>query len=152
MSRTGHVRTRAISAIIGLLAAFTLTMVAFPGAAQARCNGASELTNLFNAPAGSVTENPVNGTCNGNDFYQSDFSSSANGWRASIHIQNNGLWSGWYGGYDTNTYHMEYRDDNSNSLIHMCLDNGFTFYCGQGNTYDTDVVVTHTYYAFNTGF
>jgi hypothetical protein len=64
-----------------------------------------------------VTENPVNGTCDGNDFYASDFSSDTNGWRASPHIQNNGLWSSWYGGYDTNTYHMEYRDNNSNPLI-----------------------------------
>ena len=152
MTRTGRIRTRAISATIGLLAAFTLTMVAFPSAAPARCNGASELTNLFISPGGTVTENPVNGTCNGNGFYQSDFSSSANGWRASIHIQNNGLWSGWYGGYDTNSYHMEYRDNNSNSLIHMCLDNGFTFYCGQGFSFNQDTRVTHTIYASNTGF
>jgi hypothetical protein len=152
MTRTGRVRTRAISATIGLLAAFTLTMVAFPGAAQARCNGASELTNLFITSDGTVTENPVNGTCNGNDFYASDYSSDTNGWRASIHIQNNGLWSSWYGGYDTNTYHLEYRDNNSNSLIHMCLDNGFTFHCGQGTTYVTDTVVTHTISASNTGF
>lgn len=147
-----RIRARAITATLGLLAAMTLTTVAFPAAAQARCNGGTELTNLFNTPVGSVTENPSNGTCNGNDFYASDFNSSVNGWRASIHIQNNGLWSGWYGGYNTASYHMEYRDTNSNSLIHMCLDDGVTFYCGQGNTFTASGGVTHTFYATNTGF
>jgi hypothetical protein len=150
MTRT--TRIQAISATIGLLASVGLSLVAFPGAAQARCNGGTELTNYFNTPVGSVSENPVTGTCNGNNFYASDYGSTVNGWRASIHIQNNGLWSSWYGGYDTNSYHMEYRDNNSNSLIHMCLDDAVTFYCGQGNTYVISGGVTHTLAATNTGF
>ena len=101
-----------------------------------------------------MTENPVNGTCNGNNFYQTYFSSPFPGWRASVHFQNNGRWQSHYGGYDTNSYYASYEDDNSHSLITLCLDHGIglTWYCGFGGSYTIVTDFDHTYAGLSTGF
>ncbi|MEV0130584.1 hypothetical protein AB0H83_19240 [Dactylosporangium sp. NPDC050688] len=89
-----------------------------PPAPHAACVSGNEATHsLIVEGTVYVVEDPVNGTCNGNDYYQSNFRSLFPGWRASVHIQNNGLWTGHYGGYDTNTYFLSYEDNNSNSRV-----------------------------------
>lgn len=145
-------RVRALTATLGLLAATALALVA-PGPARAACVGGNEFTHsLIVEGTVYVVEDPVNGTCNGNDYYQSTFRSLFPGWRASVFIQNNSRWTGHYGGYDTNTYFMSYEDNNSNSRIMLCLDNMSIWYCGWGSNYDYTVGVNYTYSGLNTGF
>lgn len=145
-------RVRAITMTVGLLAAAALSLVA-PGTAHATCVAGTEYTHsLVVGGTIYVTSNPVNGTCNGNDYYQAYFNSAFAGWRASEHVQNNGLWESHYGGYDTNAYLMAYRDNNSNSLITLCLDNGNTWYCGFGTSYTITNGFSHQYAGVNTGF
>jgi hypothetical protein len=149
----GRIRIRAITATLGLLASLALSVAAFPGAAHAVCSGATEYTNsLVVGGTTYVTENPVNGTCNSNDYYQTYFNSNFAGWRATVRIQNNGLWEDHYGGYDTNLYYLSYEDNNSNSLMTLCLDNGITWYCGFGTSYTITNSIAHTYAGRNTGF
>ena len=146
-------RIRALTTLLGLVAAAGLSVVV-PGTAHAACVAAVESTNtLVRNGTVYVTENPVNGTCNGNNFFQSYFSSAFAGWRASVHIQNNGRWTSHYGGYDTNSYYMTYEDDNTYSLIMLCLDNGTSFWCGWGSIVDGSVGdVNYTFTGVNTGF
>lgn len=143
---------RAITMTLGLLAATALSLVV-PGTAHANCSGASEFTgSLVVNGTVYVTENPVNGTCNGNGYYQSYFQSQFAGWRASQHEQNNGNWTGHYGGYNTTPTYMDFRDNNSHSLITLCLDNGTTWYCGWGSSYRVTSGFDHTYSGLNAGF
>ncbi|GAA3238810.1 hypothetical protein ACFO1B_10065 [Dactylosporangium siamense] len=149
-----RIRVRAVTVTLGLLAAAAISL-ATPGAAHAVCSAGTELTNtlVVNGTV-YVTENPVNGTCNGNDYYQTNYTSAFAGWRASVHVQNNGVWEGHYGGYDTNTYYLDYTDNNSNSLITLCLNNAAetAWYCGFGSSYTYTSDFSHQYAGRNSGF
>lgn len=120
----------------------------------ARCNGSGNpiTSHLIVNGTVYVTEVPVGGSCNGNNAYQGHFRSSYNGWRASVWIQNNGSWKGWFGARDTNWHYYSYHDNNSNSFIHLCLDNGWYYYCGWGSNWRGGSFVDHTYYGTNRGF
>ena len=136
--------------VLVLFASFVTLLSAAP--AEARCAGSGNpaTSNLVINGAAWATETPVSGTCNNNGTYQGTFRSNVAGWRASVYIQNNGNWVVWYGGYNTTVYSYEYSDGNSNSLIHLCIDNGSTWYCGWGN--QVTAYYSHTYYGVNTGF
>ncbi len=122
--------------------------------AQARCNGNRNPVTSHLVVSGTVyvTEVPAAGSCNANNTYQGYFRSSFNGWRASAWIQNNGSWTGWYGGFNTNWYYYSYQDNNSNSYIHLCLDNGSYYYCGWGSNWSGNFYPNHTHYGLNHGF
>jgi hypothetical protein len=57
-----------------------------------------------------------------------------------------------YGGYDTTPYYLTYTDNNSNSLITLCLDNGVTWYCGWGSGNTVTGSFSHQYAGRNSGF
>ncbi|MDG6106424.1 hypothetical protein Daura_27310 [Dactylosporangium aurantiacum] len=148
----GRHRVRALTATLGLLATTALALVV-PGTAHAGCVAGTEFTHSLTVNGTVyVTENPVNGTCNDNNYYQTYFTSQFAGWRASEHIQNDGEWESHYGGYDTNSYYLSYTDNNSHSLITLCLDNGSVWYCGWGSNYTYTSGFDHTYSGVNTGF
>src|SRR5690606_2045904 len=69
-----------------------------------------------------------------NGTYQGTITNNVSGWRTSVWIQNNGNWSGWYAtSYSKGTWSYSYSDGNSNSLIHLCVDNqSGVWRCGWG--------------------
>jgi hypothetical protein len=148
-------RFRAIVAVAGLAASMFATQLSFSPAAQARCAGAANevVSKLIVANVTYVTETPTAGTCNGSDYYSSDFRSLVAGWRASIRIQNNGLWTTHYGAYNTIPVHMSYEDDNSNSLIVLCADDGRgTWMCGYHDEVTISNAPTANFWRNNYGF
>lgn len=149
-----HKRLRAIVAVVALAASMILTQAAFSTAAQARCAGETvEVTSLLRiAGTTYVTEVPVSGTCQGNNTYQSEFRSNVPGWRASVLIQNNGIWARSSGGYNTAWAALSYADNNSNSLIVLCADDGTTYYCGYLDTATISDTWTYNYSRLNHGF
>lgn len=137
---------------LALPAIFLAQTVVFPGVAEARCAGAgNRVTSTLEPGSVWVSEVPEVGTCNNNNTYQGVFRAHISGWRASVWIQNNGVWSGWVGGYDTGWYAYSYHDDNSHSLIHLCMNSGSgTWWCGWGgNAVNT---LSHAFYGVNHGF
>jgi hypothetical protein len=134
--RTRFRRLRAAT-VLGLLAPalFMAGSVALPGVAEARCVGSTSVTSTLNVFGSTyVSETPVAGTCNGNNLYQGTFYSHYQGWRATVWIQNGGLWKPYYGGYNNTTvYSYSFTDDNSHSLMSLCLDNRTVSWCGWGN-------------------
>jgi len=129
-----RVRARALSAVLGLLASVALSVVALPGTAHADCNGSTEVTGTLEM-LGIIwaDEAPVAGTCNGNSYYQTYFRADYPGWRASVHISNNGKWEHHYGAYDTDWIYLDFTDNNSHSSINICInDVNNNWYCGWG--------------------
>lgn len=121
--------------------------------AQPRCIGSSRATStLVVRNLEYVIEQPRVGTCNGNNAYTADFRSLYAGWRASVWIQNNGAWTPFFGGFNTAWNPYSYNDNNSNSAIHLCLDNGSTVYCGWGANWIMGNHYSHAYYGTNYGF
>lgn len=153
------IRSR-LARLVGTLVATTALMfsvqaVAVPGVAGASCIGGSEFTFYLTVNSTNfVTESPVSGTCNGNDYYQGRFNSVSANWRPSVLIQNNGVWVHYWGGYSTISYLYSFRDTNSNSLITLCMDNGATTYCGWGVSYKSAAYPTfdHTFWGSHQGF
>lgn len=145
---------RAVTAALGLLASVVVGLAVSPGTAHADCHGTTLVNSTLRTTGGFtyVSENPVSGTCNGNRYFQTWFSSSMQNWRASVHLQNNGHWEHHYGGYDTNWYYVDFADSNSHTLINLCLDNGSTWYCGWGTSMTVDTQWTDTYTDTNYGF
>jgi hypothetical protein len=133
-------RVGAALAAMAFAASLALTQAVSSTPALARCAGENNVveSKLIVAGVTYVTETPTSSTCNGTVFYSSQFQSHVAGWRASIRIQNNGRWTGHYGGYNMTPIRLEYEDDNSNSLMVLCADDGTTWMCG----YHTDVFVT----------
>ena len=55
------------------------------------------------------------------------------GWRASVHISNDGKWEHHYGAYDTDWIYLDFTDNNSHSSINICInDVNNNWYCGWG--------------------
>jgi hypothetical protein len=138
--------------IIVAPAIFLVQSAILPGVAEARCAGVHNPITSTLEPGGVtyVSETPDTGTCNNNNTYQAFFRSHFAGWRATVWIQNNNVWSGWGGNYNTSWYYYSYGDNNSHSLIHLCLDNGSQWYCGWGRSYAP--FFTHAYNGVNHGF
>lgn len=123
------------------------------GVAEARCGGQGHriVSQLVIDSTAWVTETPNSGTCDGLGDYYATMRSSFSGWRASVWIQNGGVWTPHYGGFGTGTYNYSYSDANSYSYMHLCLDNGAgTWYCGWGSSWAN--YLTHSYYGVNSGF
>lgn len=126
-------RLRVVSAALALLASTALSVAVLPGTAHANCSGGSEVNGDFVIGSTTwATESPVTGTCNGNSYYQTWFRSSYSGWRASVHISNDGKWEHHYGAYDTDWIYFDFTDNNSHSLINICIDDSVDWYCGWG--------------------
>jgi hypothetical protein len=136
-----RVRTRALSAVVGLLASVALSAVALPGTAHANCSGSSEVNGTLEMLGVEwASEKPVTGTCNANNYYQTYFHSDYVGWRASVHISNDGKWEHHYGFFDTDWIYLDFADSNSHSLINICINDIYDhWYCGWGTnvTYGT---------------
>src|SRR5262245_14105969 len=90
---SGRRGLRAIIAAMSLIGAILVVQVTQPGAAQARCDGpGNEITSHLRGVDGVVyvTEVPVTGSCNENHYYQANYKSEFDGWRASVWLYNNG--------------------------------------------------------------
>ena len=144
--------SRAVSRLALTLLVASLSVIAIPEAAQARCVGQGGRTTSTLVVSGLVyvTEVPREGTCNRNNHYSAQYRSEHSGWRASVWIQNGGSWSGYYGNYGTGWQSYEYHDNNSHSYIHLCLDNGTIFICGWGHSFTNGF--SHAHYGENTGY
>jgi hypothetical protein len=148
-------RIGAISTVLMLLASIAVSLAIFPGTAQAICAGQNKETydSLKISGAEWMNEYAVADTCNGNSYYQGYFRSTVLGWRASIHIQNNGVWESRYGVYDSTSFvYYWYTDNNSHSAITLCVDDGTVWFCGWGDKADATFGVSHKYTSTNTGF
>jgi hypothetical protein len=146
-------RMRAVTATLGLLASVVVSLALSPGTAHANCAGTTETTGslyVFGVVYGS--EQPVSGTCNSNSYYQTYIQSSYPTWRTSLHVQNDGKWVHYYGGYDTARYYVDFTDNNSHSEINICVDNGTDWYCGWDRKYTFDTKWTDYYTHIMTGF
>jgi hypothetical protein len=120
-------------------AAFVAISVATPGIASARCadRGNEIRSNLVINGTEYVAERPDSGVCDGDNRYNGHFSAKVPGWRASVWIQNGGLWTAHVGsGYDMLNNHYSYIDDNSNSLMVLCVDNRNITRCGWGTNWE----------------
>ena len=119
----------------------------------ARCagNGNRAVTNLIVNGVTYVTEIP-DSTCNGNNQYSAQFLTPRSGWRASVFIQNDGVWVQYAGGYDTQLHPYGYNDNNSSSLISLCADNHSTWYCGWATSWNTSSAPNLSIFAENFGF
>jgi hypothetical protein len=144
---------------MSLIGAMFVVQVILPGAAQARCDGPdNEITSHLRGIDGVVyvTEVPVTGTCNENHYYQANYKSEFDGWRASVWLYNNNGWVGRFGKYNTAWYYYQFNDGGSptpgSAAIHLCLDNGSTWYCGWGYDYSVGNAVDHSIYGTNHGF
>jgi len=136
---------------------FLLVSVALPGVAEARCVGSTPVTStLIVSGSTVVSETPASGTCNGNNEYGATFRSHTAGWRATVWIQNGGIWREFPGHYDTATYSYSYVDDNSHSLMSLCLDHVTVYICGWGTNYVITSLpqasVLNAYNGVNSGF
>lgn len=148
-------RIRALGAALGTLAATVLSVVVLPGVAHANCSGSTEKNGTLEM-LGLIwaSEAPVSGTCNGNNYYQTWYRAEYPGWRVSVHISNDGRWEHHYGGYDTNWYYLDFADNNSHSLINICIDDGAAdhWYCGWGDKVTTGNAFSETPNHTMTGF
>src|SRR5882757_6159587 len=109
----GRKRAGRAAAVVGVLAplVFLAQAVTLPSPAQARCAGVGTAvtSNLMFGSTVEVSETPAGGTCNNNGTYQGSFRShNQTGARASVWIQNGGVWTGYFGNYDLNTYTYSY--------------------------------------------
>jgi hypothetical protein len=146
-------RMRAVAATVALLASVVLSLALSPGTAHANCSGATEVNGqLYVFGIVYATEEPVAGTCNSNSYYQTYMQSSYLTWRTSFHVQNNGVWAHYYGGYDTARYYVDFTDNNSHSAVNLCIDNGTDWYCGWGSQYTHDTKWTGYYTHLLTSF
>jgi len=147
LNRKGSLR--AVIATMSLISSMLLAQAIAPGAAHARCDGVgNEITStlIINGVI-AVSEVPVAGTCNENNFYQAEFRSHHAGWRASVWLDRNG-WVGRFGPYGTAWHSYQFNDGDTplpgSALMHLCLDNGSTWYCGWGSSYEITNGVNHT--------
>jgi hypothetical protein len=148
---------RAIIATVGLMASMAVVQATLPGIAQARCKGVgNEITStlIINGVV-AVSEVPVTGTCNDNAYYQANFRSHHAGWRASVWLERNG-WVGHWGPYGTDWQYYNFNDKDTpipgTASIHLCLDNGTTWYCGWGSDYTLSNGPNHNITGVNYGF
>ena len=142
-----------------LISTFSVVQVTIGSApAQARCAGVNQLVySTLNAGlngSAAVTEETTAGTCNGDYYYSATFTAgSAGGWRASVWIQNGGVWTGYFGTYSGGWYPFHYSHPaGSYSYMTLCRDDGGTWQCGWGNSFRTGVGFDGTYYGVNQGY
>ena len=152
-----HTRTRirALTMTLTLFAAVAVSVVAFPAAAQARCIDVNaETISHLRGSAGTIyaTENPVDGTCNGNTQFRTYIQANLDDYRVSLHLKDGDRWYSFYGGYDQNLYYVDFNDSNSYTHIHLCVDNVVSYTCGWGYESRTETYVTHDYFGENSGF
>jgi hypothetical protein len=153
-----HMRLRRLlttASILGVLAplGFVALSATVPGVAAARCAGSTEIrSTLVVGGVEVVAEKPLSGTCNGNNTYQGEFAAKISGWRASVWIQNNGVWTPYRGGFDVSGHPYKYADNNSNSYMSLCIDDGAFAYCGWGTSWVYSAYYDHTFYGVNYGF
>jgi hypothetical protein len=140
-------------------ATFLVQSAAGTGVAWARCAGVGHevVSNLVLNGQLLINERPDSGTCNGNNTYSATFRNETGdpSWRATVWIENNNVWTPHSGGFDTAAHAYSYTDNNSSSLMSLCLDNGSVAFSGWGTnvtetTNDTCVVNFAT--GTNTGF
>jgi hypothetical protein len=143
-----HMSLRAAIAAMSLISSLLLAQVIAPGAAHARCDDVNdEITStlIINGVI-AVSEVPVTGTCNDNNFYQANFRSHYAGWRASVWTAGQS-WTGFFGPYGTGWQHYQFSDAGGAipgaDVMHFCLDNGVTWYCGWGASYEISNGVNH---------
>jgi len=152
----GRRGARAVIAALSLIGSMLVVQATMPGAAQARCKGDTQILSTLNINGVvAVSETPIDGTCNGNHYYQGMFRSHYSTWRASVWIENNG-WNGYYGPVGT-AWDIYNFDDGGSAIpgtaaIHLCLDNGSTWYCGWGDDYNVGNAVNHNITGVNYGF
>lgn len=143
---------------VGLLAA-TLSAVdsmTFPDTAEARCAGNGNPVNSTFSYGGvvRVSDDPVTGTCNGNQLYTADLKdrNSADPYCVSVHFKETGI--NWTEAAYTcgGTVRFEWRDRNDNSRVYQqfCIYNPGTGFllCGWG----TQGGVLGQYYGTNYGY
>lgn len=141
---------------------FLVQAAALPGIAHARCAGVNTpITSNFKVNGEPFAwDRPIAGTCNNNNYYQTEIKSDIPEWRVSLWIQNNGNWDVRWGNPGTGWQGRSYSDNNSYSFIHLCLDDSpqpgdtYTTICGWGNNYIESVYpyYRHDYYGVNHGF
>jgi hypothetical protein len=158
MGSFGKKLLRSMASIVVLTpAAFVAVSVATPGIASARCAGVGNEIRSTLIVGGQewVAERPDSGTCNGNNTYNGHFAAKIAGVRASVWIQNGGVWTAHLGsGYNMLNNNYSYSDNNSNSLMALCVDDGVTTVCGWGTTWASDAYPFFTIPAsgVNSGF
>lgn len=123
-----------LSVVATVVLTFAVTAVVTTSTASARCAdvGKPYTTTLEYGGAVIVTEAPDSGTCKNNNVYNGTFRSNVAGWRASVWIQNNGAWTAYAGGYNTNPHGYNFSDNNSHVYMMLCADNGGAVRCGYG--------------------
>lgn len=103
-----------------------------------------------------VRERSVIKTCNGNNHYQGQFWSVDPKYRASVWIQNNGVWTAHLApGPGTMVVDYSFTDTNSQSHIHLCIDDTKgSSWCGWGPhwVYRTGYGYSHFHYGPMSGF
>ena len=151
-----HRGLRAVIAAMSLIGSLVLIQVAVPGTAHARCNGATEAqVNLVILNQTVASENPIAGTCNDNNYYQGGYRSHRDDWRASVWIERNG-WIGFFGPYGTALQAYDFHDNSTavpgSVAMHLCLDDGTTWYCGVNANINVGGGVNHSSFVTNHGF
>ena len=148
-------RFGAIGTTLALLASVAVSLALFPGTANAMCDGSVERAAEFN-PYGVpyVDEYAKAGTCNGNNYYDGYFRSLVTDWRASVWIQNNGVYEARYGSYSSLDWiEYDFRDNNSHSGLTFCIDNGYGFWiCGWDSNAVAALEPKFDYSGLSTGF
>jgi hypothetical protein len=129
---------------MSLIGSMLLVQQVAPGAAHARCDGVGdEITStLIIGGVVAVSEQPITGTCNDNNLYQGRFRSHYSGWRASVWTAGQ-TWTGFAGPYGTAWESYAFNDGEGIDVMHLCLDNGTTWYCGWGTYYEITNSVNH---------
>lgn len=160
-------KLRAAVTTLGVVLATLAVQLAFPSAAQARCNGEDNAVTSKLIWGGEVivSERPLAGTCNDNKTYQGRYRNET-GWFASVWIQNGGVWTVWAETRTTSEWKdYRYSDTNSHSYISLCASNVSPFSnargihrCGWGSSVTSYINYTFaglpnpTNYGINHGF
>jgi hypothetical protein len=161
MKRPNIKRLRSALVVVTALvsATFLVQSAAGTGVAWARCAGAGHevVSNLVLNGELLINERPNSGTCNGNNLYGATFRNETGdpSWRATVWIQNNGVWTPHSGGFDTAAHSYSYSDNNSSSLMSLCLDDGVVALSGWGANVienDNDTCIVDFATGTNTGF
>jgi hypothetical protein len=151
-----HTLTRIGATALLVLLTTAAHMVAAPGIAQARCDGASAVKSQIIDPAYPTNilaeEWPEAGTCNSNNTYTGVYRSLQPGWDVYVYYQNNGVWARAGCAYGS-TCRFSYPDDNYYSYLHLCIrnrSNPNSWMCGWGS--EVYPQLTHRAYGINWGY
>jgi hypothetical protein len=146
----------AMMAMVPLMFVAQATMGA--GTAEARCAGVGNPivgTLVINGNT-FVTETPAANTCDDDRNYITTLQSKiSNGWRASMILSdaNNNHYGGWSTGYNGTPVTVGAGVYMCCPIrITLCIDDGWSWYCGYGSNYVWDSKANLTYYGDHTGF